>query len=52
MAAAALEGDECGLAGRIDAFDRSLRTPPHRNPGTSADFLAAALYILLREGRL
>jgi triphosphoribosyl-dephospho-CoA synthase len=52
MAAATLEGDECGLAGRIDAFDRSLRTPPHRNPGTSADFLAAALYILLREGRL
>jgi len=52
MAARVLEGDEAGLTNRIEAFDRTLRSPPRRNPGTSADFLAAALYILLREGRL
>jgi triphosphoribosyl-dephospho-CoA synthetase len=29
-------------------FDRSLRLPRRVNPGTSADLVAAALYILLR----
>ena len=33
-------------------FDRSLRTPRRVNPGTTADIVAAALYILLREQRL
>lgn len=30
-------------------FDRSLRLPRRVNPGTTADLVAAALYILLRE---
>ena len=34
------------------AFDRSLRHPRRVNPGTTADLCAAALYILLRDGRL
>lgn len=34
------------------AFDRSLRTPLRLNPGTTADLLAAALYILLVDGRI
>lgn len=34
------------------AFDRSLRAPRRINPGTTADLVAAALYILLREARL
>ncbi|MFM8892301.1 MAG: triphosphoribosyl-dephospho-CoA synthase, partial [Planctomycetia bacterium] len=36
----------------IDRFDRFLRAPRRLNPGTTADLTAAALYILLREGRL
>lgn len=33
-------------------FDFSLRVDGHRrNPGTSADFIAAALFVLLREAR-
>lgn len=36
-------------AARLDA---ALRTPRRLNPGTTADLVAAALYILLREGRL
>ena len=31
------------------AFDRSLRAPVRVNPGTTADLVAAALYILLRD---
>lgn len=31
------------------AFDRSLREPDRINPGTTADLVAAALYILLRD---
>lgn len=31
------------------AFDRSLRSPVRVNPGTTADLVAAALYILLRD---
>ena len=34
------------------AFDRALRVPRRVNPGTTADLLAAALYILLREERI
>ena len=33
-------------------FDRSLRSPRRVNPGTTADLVAAALYILLRERRV
>jgi triphosphoribosyl-dephospho-CoA synthase len=33
-------------------FDASLRGPRRLNPGTTADLVAAALYILLRDGRL
>jgi triphosphoribosyl-dephospho-CoA synthase len=34
------------------AFDQSLRFPKRVNPGTTADLLAAALYILVRTGRI
>jgi triphosphoribosyl-dephospho-CoA synthase len=34
------------------AFDASLRSPERLNPGTTADIVAAALYILLRTGRI
>jgi triphosphoribosyl-dephospho-CoA synthase len=33
-------------------FDRSLRSPQRVNPGTTADLVAAALYILVRERRI
>lgn len=33
-------------------FDRSLRVPVKINPGTTADLVATALFILLWEGRL
>lgn len=37
----------------VREFDFSLRTDGHRrNPGTSADLIAAALFVLLRENRL
>jgi len=36
----------------IPEFDRSLRSPRRLNPGTTADLTAAALYILIRTGRL
>lgn len=36
----------------LRGFDRFLRAPRRLNPGTTADLTAAALYILLREGRL
>jgi triphosphoribosyl-dephospho-CoA synthase len=36
----------------IAAFDTSLRSPRRLNPGTTADLVAAALYILLRDDRL
>jgi triphosphoribosyl-dephospho-CoA synthase len=44
-----------GLASReaLDDFDRWLREDGHRrNPGTTADLVAAGLFVLLREGRL
>jgi triphosphoribosyl-dephospho-CoA synthase len=37
---------------RLVAFDASLRQPLRLNPGTTADLVAAALYILLLDGRL
>ncbi len=37
---------------RVAAFDESLRHPSRLNPGTTADLVAAALYILLLDGRL
>ena len=33
-------------------FDHALRFPKRVNPGTTADLIAAALYILLRDGRI
>ncbi|MEX2306537.1 MAG: triphosphoribosyl-dephospho-CoA synthase [Pirellulales bacterium] len=37
----------------IDELDAWLRADGHRrNPGTTADFIAAGLFVLLREGRL
>ena len=36
----------------IPQFDRFLRSPRRLNPGTTADLTAAALYILVRSGRL
>jgi triphosphoribosyl-dephospho-CoA synthase len=36
----------------LDAFDAALRRPRRLNPGTTADLIAAALYILLRDDRL
>ena len=37
----------------LQAFDFSLRVDSHRrNPGTSADLIAAALFVLLRDNRL
>lgn len=38
--------------GGLEAFDRSLRQPRRLNPGTTADLVAAAVYILLWDGRL
>ena len=36
----------------VAAFDALLRAPRRLNPGTTADLVAAALYILLVDGRL
>lgn len=36
----------------IPEFDLFLRSPRRLNPGTSADLIAAAVYILFRSGRL
>lgn len=36
----------------LAAFDASLRSPRRLNPGTTADLVAAALYILLRNRRI
>ena len=48
-AAAVTHTDPGGRAGAVAAFDRSLREPRRINPGTTADLVAAALYILLRS---
>jgi triphosphoribosyl-dephospho-CoA synthase len=45
-------GDESYHSALAD-FDFWLRSDGHRrNPGTTADLVAAALFVLLREGRL
>jgi triphosphoribosyl-dephospho-CoA synthase len=36
----------------VARFDATLRAPRRLNPGTTADLVAAALYILLYDGRL
>ncbi len=51
-AAAVIEQPEGAWRDAAAAFDRSLRHPRRINPGTTADLCAAALYILLRDGRL
>jgi triphosphoribosyl-dephospho-CoA synthase len=50
-AAAVLDGGPDWRAAAAE-FDRSLRFPRRVNPGTTADLVAAALYILLRERRI
>lgn len=52
MAGEVLACEEAVRPQAIAEFDAFLRTPPRKNPGTSADFVAASLYILLREGVL
>jgi triphosphoribosyl-dephospho-CoA synthase len=50
--AAAVSGDDAYHAALAD-FDFWLRSDGHRlNPGTSADIVAAALFVLLRDRRL
>jgi triphosphoribosyl-dephospho-CoA synthase len=44
--------DTSAWPGALAAFDGSLRQPRRLNPGTTADLVAGAIYILLREGRL
>ena len=51
-AAAVLAQPGEGWRDAAAALDRSLRHPHRINPGTTADLCAAALYILLRDGRL
>ena len=41
-----------GRPAAVAAFDDALRCPRRLNPGTTADVVAAALYILLRGGDL
>jgi triphosphoribosyl-dephospho-CoA synthase len=50
--AAGEPGDDDFVRAATD-FDSWLRADGHRrNPGTSADFIAAGLFVLLRDGRL
>ena len=59
-AAAAVSAGAAGVLGEpphrrpaaLIAFDEGLRRPIRLNPGTTADLVAAALYILLVDGRL
>lgn len=51
-AAAILRAGAAERPAAIAAFDAALRAPRRLNPGTTADIVAAALYILLRTGRL
>jgi len=47
------EPHESTYQSALQEFDFSLRVDHHRcNPGTSADLIAAALFVLLRENRL
>lgn len=50
-AVVACEGTD-GWPQAVVSFDSSLRSPRRLNPGTTADLVAAAIYILLRDGRL
>jgi triphosphoribosyl-dephospho-CoA synthase len=51
LAAGTLGGDDYERA--VEDFDFWLRSDGHRrNPGTTADLIAAALFVLLREGRV
>jgi triphosphoribosyl-dephospho-CoA synthase len=50
-AAAVLAAGDAWRAAAAD-FDRFLRSPRRINPGTTADLVAAALYILLVDGRI
>ena len=50
--AAGCPGDD-GYERAVEDFDFWLRSDGHRrNPGTTADLIAAALFVLLREGRV
>lgn len=51
-AAAILRLPEAEREAARAAFDTSLRAPRRLNPGTTADIVAAALYIQLRAGRI
>ncbi len=51
-AAAVLDAPEDRWRHEIGAFDRGLRAPVRINPGTTADLVATALYILVYDGRL
>lgn len=51
-AAAVLAAPEADWQAAAAAFDRSLREPKRINPGTTADLVAAALYILVYDGLL
>lgn len=51
-AAEVLHAPRTARAAAIAAFDATLRGPRRINPGTTADIVAAALYIQLRSGRL
>lgn len=46
------DGTTGGWSDEIAAFDASLRSPNRLNPGTTADLVAAAIYILLADGGL
>lgn len=51
-AAAVLAAPANDWRAALAAFDRSLREPTRINPGTTADLVAVALYILVYDGRL
>lgn len=51
-AAAILRRGAAERPAAIAAFDAALRSPRRLNPGTTADIVAAALYILMWTGRL
>ena len=48
-AAAVLAADPASRPAAEAMFDRSLRTPVRLNPGTTADLVATAVYILVRS---
>lgn len=51
-AAAVLEAPADRWPAAVAGLDAALRHPRRLNPGTTADIVAAAVYILLRDGRL